>query len=386
VVASPFLAALAVSIGAPVLLCYVYGVVPVAMCRSRGCGVLNAAEWLSLDDLDDLDKRPDPDQDQDGVSLSHRGVNPSIGEVSISLGSGSHLERLGREGDADADADAYPFPYPFNPDREDQSVSNVAIAGASLTGASLAGSIAGVSAVSAGQRMSSETASAATSLSEKSVSASLGDDGAASTRALAGSIVNYKMDSVSGVVNVEDTISDSYEELTAGSVRRADFSASRRRTNLDRQTSDSESAASGFGGNDDSVSADRVRFDDNVSFIEASSNAVSIGSTRSKGSDKSTDISQQPETKVNNDKGSLRSKLCQSVASSSSGDKRLPKHRKPHTEVDLSGIEISVDGKPLDVIIEPVCVSDNSVQESCEVSIPSDIDGKQPILKYLVCE
>lgn len=38
--------------------------------------------------------------------------------------------------------------------------------------------------------MSSETASAATSLSEKSVSA---DDGAASTRALAGSVLNYKV-------------------------------------------------------------------------------------------------------------------------------------------------------------------------------------------------
>lgn len=133
------MAALAVSIGAPVLLCYVYGVVPVAMCRSRGCGVLNAAEWLSLDDLDELDKRPDP-LEHDGVSLSHRGVNPSIGEVSISLGSGSHLERLGRDGEAET--------YSY----VDQSVSNVAIAGASLTGtslersleASLAGSIAGV--------------------------------------------------------------------------------------------------------------------------------------------------------------------------------------------------------------------------------------------------
>ena len=136
VVASPFLAALAVSIGAPVLLCYVYGVVPVAMCRSRGCGVLNAAERLSLDELDNLDnldKQPDQDADQfqDNVSLSHRGVNPSIGEVSISMGSGSQLERLGRDPDMDLDRLD-----------ENQSVSNVAIAGASLTGQSLAGSIA----------------------------------------------------------------------------------------------------------------------------------------------------------------------------------------------------------------------------------------------------
>lgn len=49
--------------------------------------------------------------------------------------------------------------------------------------------------VSSNQRfsMSSETASAATSLSEKSVSASFADDGAASVRALAGSVLNFKV-------------------------------------------------------------------------------------------------------------------------------------------------------------------------------------------------
>lgn len=49
--------------------------------------------------------------------------------------------------------------------------------------------------VSSTQRfsMSSETASAATSLSEKSVTTSLADDGAASTRALAGSVINFKV-------------------------------------------------------------------------------------------------------------------------------------------------------------------------------------------------
>ena len=35
-VISPFLAGLAVSIGVPILLCYVYGVVPIALCRSEG--------------------------------------------------------------------------------------------------------------------------------------------------------------------------------------------------------------------------------------------------------------------------------------------------------------------------------------------------------------
>lgn len=52
---------------------------------------------------------------------SHRGGNPSIGEVSLSLGSGSQLEKLGRENDR-------------------ESASNVALAGTSLAG-SIASSV-----------------------------------------------------------------------------------------------------------------------------------------------------------------------------------------------------------------------------------------------------
>lgn len=51
---------------------------------------------------------------------SHRG-NPSIGEASLSLGSGSQLEKLGRENDR-------------------ESASNVALAGTSLAG-SIASSV-----------------------------------------------------------------------------------------------------------------------------------------------------------------------------------------------------------------------------------------------------
>lgn len=52
---------------------------------------------------------------------SHRGGNPSIGEASLSLGSGSQLEKLGRENDR-------------------ESASNVALAGTSLAG-SIASSV-----------------------------------------------------------------------------------------------------------------------------------------------------------------------------------------------------------------------------------------------------
>lgn len=39
ILVSPVLAGLAVGIGVPILLFYVYGVVPVSLCRSGGCGV-----------------------------------------------------------------------------------------------------------------------------------------------------------------------------------------------------------------------------------------------------------------------------------------------------------------------------------------------------------
>ena len=60
----------------------------------------------------------------DAVSIdvaSHRGGNPSIGEASLSLGSGSQLEKLGRENDR-------------------ESASNIALAGTSFAG-SIASSV-----------------------------------------------------------------------------------------------------------------------------------------------------------------------------------------------------------------------------------------------------
>ncbi|KAK7789413.1 hypothetical protein R5R35_010271 [Gryllus longicercus] len=276
VLVSPVLAGLAVGIGVPILLFYVYGVVPVSLCRSGGCGVSTTGTGVRFD-FDDENELMGVlgTRNTDAVSMdavSHRGANPSIGEVSLSLGSGSQLERLGRENDR-------------------ESASNVALAGASLAG-SIASSV-----LPGGQRlevqadvastqrfsMSSETASAATSLSEKSVSASIADDGGASTRALAGSVLNFKMDS-SSLSGYRGTIVDactpvevhtdsasqrsddaagpaslsSLEELAAGPTRRT-----RRRTPLDRQGSESSSWTTG---GEDGVS-ERVRFDDHVSFI-----------------------------------------------------------------------------------------------------------------------
>lgn len=56
VLVSPVLAGLAVGIGVPILLFYVYGVVPVSLCRSGGCGVSTSGTGVrfEFDDENEL--------------------------------------------------------------------------------------------------------------------------------------------------------------------------------------------------------------------------------------------------------------------------------------------------------------------------------------------
>ncbi|XP_032680017.1 E3 ubiquitin-protein ligase RNF19A-like [Odontomachus brunneus] len=308
VLVSPVLAGLAVGIGVPILLFYVYGVVPVSLCRNGGCGVTRNGTGVrfEFDDENELMGALGARNGGDAASIdvaSHRGGNPSIGEASLSLGSGSQLEKLGRENDR-------------------ESASNVALAGTSLAGSIASSVLPGgqrleVQAdVTSTQRFSlcSETASAATSLSEKSVNASIAlDDGAASTRALAGSVLNFKMDSssISGGRSTEGeqpanstngghmdsagqaTSLSSLEEMAPGLAKRT-----RRKLTFDPQCSD---ASSWVMSGEDGVS-ERVRFDDHVSVIEADQERVvggklegcamnnrSTGRKRNKDSEQETD-------------------------------------------------------------------------------------------------
>lgn len=48
-IAAPVMASLAVGIGVPILLFYVYGVVPVSLCRSGGCGVTTSSNGVHFD-------------------------------------------------------------------------------------------------------------------------------------------------------------------------------------------------------------------------------------------------------------------------------------------------------------------------------------------------
>nr|XP_022919326.1 E3 ubiquitin-protein ligase RNF19A-like [Onthophagus taurus]XP_022919327.1 E3 ubiquitin-protein ligase RNF19A-like [Onthophagus taurus] len=198
VLISPILAGLAVGIGVPILLFYVYGVVPVSLCRSGGCGGASGI----LDDVDITTPRNVDTASMDAVS--QRVANPSIGEAS--LVSGSQMLR----------------------DADRESASTVALAGS--VGVPTAAHKLEVQAdlVSSAQRLS------ISSLSDKSVNVSLADDGGASTRALAGSMLNYKgSDSCSCVIG-EDCISERIrlEDLSAGytaegsSVEKASISSS----------------------------------------------------------------------------------------------------------------------------------------------------------------
>ncbi|KPM06345.1 E3 ubiquitin-protein ligase RNF19B-like protein [Sarcoptes scabiei] len=100
ILVSPILAAVTVGIGVPILLAYVYGVVPISLCRSGGCGVTTSSSGVRIE-LDE-DEIPAPDGVSVDTALSGRGggvTNPSIGEVSLgmsaslSIGSSSHLDK-----------------------------------------------------------------------------------------------------------------------------------------------------------------------------------------------------------------------------------------------------------------------------------------------------
>ncbi|KAK6626544.1 hypothetical protein RUM44_009017 [Polyplax serrata] len=331
---SPILAGIAVSVGVPILLFYVYGVVPVSLCRSGGCGVSTSGTGVrfDFDDENEMNNR-----NTDAVSMdtvSHRGANPSIGEASLSLGSGSQLERLGRENDR-------------------ESVSNVALAGASIAGSIASSGLTNMQRlevqadVSSTQRfsMSSETASAATSLSDKSVSASYADDGAASVRALAGSVLNFKVETSSvasfrpgdssGLADnasqrSEDTgpaSLSSLEELTSGLLRRVTGGRRRleRQVQLPEQHLGSENG--GSTGTEDSIS-ERVRFDSHVSYIAPPKEGHCVVEVETPSTTSS------PVT----EKTSLRNTLFCSQLETTKRFGKLRKTTPPHDQVDLTVI------------------------------------------------
>lgn len=177
-VISPVLAGLAVSIGVPILLAYVYGVVPISLCRSGGCGVTTSASGvrIAFDDENDMVFGIPGRQSES----SHVGAGTaSIGEVSC----GASLS---------ADSAAHVL---AESDRE--SASNTAIAPASLTGSIASSCISRTNRlevhvdIAHGARSTASGETASLAISERSTHTV--DTENASMRGLAGSLLQYKV-------------------------------------------------------------------------------------------------------------------------------------------------------------------------------------------------
>ncbi|XP_053102497.1 E3 ubiquitin-protein ligase RNF19A isoform X2 [Hemicordylus capensis] len=179
VIVSPVVAAVTVGIGIPIMLAYVYGVVPISLCRSGGCGVSagnGKGVRIEFDDENDITVGG-TNAAVDTTSVAEARHNPSIGEESVGgltgslSASGSHMDRIGAIRD-----------------NLSETASTMALAGASITG-----SLSGSTMVNCFNRLEvqADVQKERCSLSGESGTVSLGTvSDNASTKAMAGSILN----------------------------------------------------------------------------------------------------------------------------------------------------------------------------------------------------
>ncbi|KAM4687294.1 E3 ubiquitin-protein ligase RNF19A isoform 2-T2 [Discoglossus pictus] len=179
VIVSPVVAAVTVGIGVPIMLAYVYGVVPISLCRSGGCGVSagnGKGVRIEFDDENDINVGG-TNTAADTTSVAEARNNPSIGEGSVGgmtgslSASGSHMDRIGAIRD-----------------NLSETASTMALAGASITG-----SLSGSAMVNCFNRLEvqADVQKERYSLSGESGTMSLGTvSDNASTKAMAGSILN----------------------------------------------------------------------------------------------------------------------------------------------------------------------------------------------------
>ncbi|KAM9384132.1 E3 ubiquitin-protein ligase RNF19A-like [Pholidichthys leucotaenia] len=183
VIVSPVVAAVTVGIGVPIMLAYVYGVVPISLCRSGGCGVsAGNGKGVRIEFDDENDNIGSGAAATDTTSVAETRLNnPSLGDgasvggltgLSLSV-SGSHMERCGVSS--------------TQRDNMSDNASTTALAGTSITG-SLSGSCYHRMEVQA------DVQKERCSLSGESATVSLGTmSDNASTKAMAGSILNAYM-------------------------------------------------------------------------------------------------------------------------------------------------------------------------------------------------
>ncbi|KAM3597011.1 uncharacterized protein V6R79_024647 [Siganus canaliculatus] len=181
VIVSPVVAAVTVGIGVPIMLAYVYGVVPISLCRSGGCGVsAGNGKGVRIEFDDENDNIGSGAAATDTTSVAETRLNnPSLGDGASVGGltglsvSGSHMERCGVSS--------------TQRDNMSDNASTTALAGTSITG-SLSGSCYNRMEVQA------DVQKERCSLSGESATVSLGTiSDNASTKAMAGSILNAYM-------------------------------------------------------------------------------------------------------------------------------------------------------------------------------------------------
>ncbi|XP_062911337.1 E3 ubiquitin-protein ligase RNF19A [Mobula hypostoma] len=178
VIVSPVVAAVTVGIGVPIMLAYVYGVVPISLCRSGGCGVsAGTGKGVRIEFDDENDNAGRGNTALDTTFVVEARNNPSIGEGSVGgltgslSASGSHMDRIG-----------------VIRDNLSETASTMALAGASITG-----SLSGSAMVNCFNRLEvqADIQKEQYSLSGESGTVSIGTiSDNASTRAMAGSIIN----------------------------------------------------------------------------------------------------------------------------------------------------------------------------------------------------
>ncbi|XP_068602926.1 E3 ubiquitin-protein ligase RNF19A-like [Brachionichthys hirsutus] len=187
VIVSPVVAAVTVGIGVPIMLAYVYGVVPISLCRSGGCGVsAGNGKGVRIEFDDENDNIGSGAAATDATSVAETRLNnPSLGDGASVGGltglsvSGSHMERCGMSS--------------TQRDNMSDDASTTALAGTSITG-SLSGSCYNRMEVQA------DVQKERCSLSGESATVSLGTiSDNASTKAMAGSILNADMERDNGL-------------------------------------------------------------------------------------------------------------------------------------------------------------------------------------------
>lgn len=195
IIVAPVVAGLTVAIGVPILLAYVYGVVPISLCRSGGCGVTTSGKGGVRFEFDEdnetagtIGQHLDNQSVGTGHNVANPSIGPSIGDASLGMtssrsASGSHLERIGiirDEGDT----------------ASTRAIGGMSLNGSICEGASLISAFQSKLEVQADvssnlqKRNSFSSGSANFSIGEKSGTVSIGDN--ASTKALAGSIAGYR--------------------------------------------------------------------------------------------------------------------------------------------------------------------------------------------------